>query len=125
MNEISFDPDEIRNVGNKAYPELAELYDSVIKDMLPADREDLTTLNEILIMGRDPWTFPKEWEEVFSSVRDYMEQVVMFLDTSARHLESCGETLVAMADDLCDTDDGNAYNINRPSSGRDIPDSMK
>lgn len=97
--------DDIRKTGSEHYPELADLFTKISNIVCDAQIGDKKS-------GGSP--------DIVSTVNDTVSFIISALRESANHLEDCGDVLLKMAEEYDFVDGGNAYNIERPSSGFEV-----
>lgn len=100
---VEINTDEVIRVGRDLYPGLAAKY-RVIAEILGSAQND---------HGADALngsSFLSEWAM-------YNAHIGLTLEVSGRHLDDCGRTLVAVAEDHAWTDEQNAYKIEEAYTG--------
>lgn len=101
MTDVEMNPDEVRKTGEKYYPDLADIYGDTWKSM-----NDVSESIDIPAQSA-----------LESSLRNYTSMVGYYLRVSEFRLNSCGDTLVALADDLGKVDKDAAERIGNPVEG--------
>jgi len=105
---VEIDIEAVRETGSRHFPDLAEEYATAAEAISEA-RNALS----IDVLGGSAEALDR-----------YLAEVGTYLDVSGGHLIDCGAILVSLVDDLDWTDQENAFNLENPSQGVDLPPNM-
>lgn len=94
---------DVRQAGGELYPALAGIYGDAL------DR--IGEVEPLSGPDSDDGSAFEGMSSLTTAFTAYLDQARLYLDTSKRHLEFCGETLVEVADEHDWTDADNAHGI--------------